>query len=100
MSIEERPLDQLRSLINGYQVTQAIHVAASLGIPDLVADGAISSEDLATASGSDERSLYRLLRALASVGIFHEEDARRFQGATSGSNGRRIRPSKPCSTAR
>ena len=51
MSIEERPLDQLRSLINGYQVTQAIHVAATLGIADLVADGPLSVEDLASGVG-------------------------------------------------
>jgi O-methyltransferase/methyltransferase family protein len=78
LSTEPTALDRLRQLINGYQVSQAIHVAATLGIPDLVANGPRQVGDLATASGSDERSLYRLLRALASIGIFHEEDGRRF----------------------
>lgn len=78
MKVEEGELDQLRRLVNGYQVTQAIHVAVTLGIPDLVADGPRGVDDLAAASGADERSLYRLLRALASIGIFHEEDGRRF----------------------
>jgi hypothetical protein len=75
---EDRPVDPLRRLIDGYQLTQAIHVAATLGIPDLVAAGPRTAEELAAASGSDERSLYRVLRALASVGVFHEEDGRRF----------------------
>ena len=39
VKVEERELDQLRRLVNGYQVTQAIHVAVTLGIADLLADG-------------------------------------------------------------
>jgi hypothetical protein len=78
VSPEASSVDQLRRLINGYHVTQAVHVAATLGIADLVADGPRSTEDLASATGCHERSLYRLLRALASVEIFHEEDGRRF----------------------
>jgi hypothetical protein len=74
----ESASDQLRRLINGYQISQAIHVAVTLGIPDLLADGPRAADDLAAASGADERSVYRLLRALASIGIFHEEDGRRF----------------------
>jgi hypothetical protein len=78
VSGEERPLEQLRRLINGYQVSQAIHVAATLGIPDLVSAEPRSTAELAAESDSDERSLYRLLRALASVGVFHEATGRRF----------------------
>ena len=68
----------LRRLANGFQVSQAIHVAATLGIADLLTDGARTSDDLAAATGTDARSLYRLLRALAAVGVFREEDGRRF----------------------
>ncbi len=75
---DERPAAALRRLIDGYQVTQAIHVAVTLGIADLLAGGPRGVEDLAEASRSHAPSLYRLLRALASVGIFHEEDHRRF----------------------
>lgn len=78
MSSGTAPVDPLRQLIDGYQTTQAIHVAAVLGIPDLLAGRPRTSEDLAHATGSDERSLYRLLRALASIGILHEDDGRRF----------------------
>jgi hypothetical protein len=68
----------LMQLVNGYQVSQAIHVAAELGIADLLADGARSSDDLAQQAGADADTLYRLLRALASVGVLHEDDGRLF----------------------
>lgn len=68
-----RPSMALRRLVNGHQVTQAIHVAAVLGIADLLADGPRTSADLAAATASHPQALYRLLRALASVGVFREE---------------------------
>lgn len=68
----------LRRLVNGYQVTQAIHVAAVLGIADLLADGPRRSDDLAGATGAHPGALYRLLRALSGVGVFHEEEDRTF----------------------
>ncbi|MFL5760070.1 MAG: methyltransferase [Thermomicrobiales bacterium] len=68
----------LRRLVNGYQVTQAIHVAAVLGVADLLADGTRTSDELAVATGTNPDALYRLLRALASVGVLREEDGRRF----------------------
>ena len=77
MPDEAQPL-RLRRLINGYQVSQAIHVAATLGIADLLAGGPRGVGDLATAVGADEETLYRLLRALAAEGVFHEEADRIF----------------------
>lgn len=74
----EQPSATLRRLINGYQVSQAIHVAAELGIADLLAGGPRDADDLTEATQTDGDSLYRLLRALASVGVLHEEDGRRF----------------------
>jgi ring-1,2-phenylacetyl-CoA epoxidase subunit PaaD len=68
----------LRRLVNSYQVSQAIHVAAILSIADLLADGPRSSDDLAEATGTNPRALYRLLRALAAFGVFHEDDNRMF----------------------
>ena len=68
----------LKRLMDGYQVSQAIHVAAMLGIADLLPDGPRTSDDLAAATGSDPRALYRLLRALASVGVLYEEADHRF----------------------
>jgi hypothetical protein len=64
----------LRRLVNGYQVSQALHVAATLGIADLLAAGPRTSAEIAAAVGAHPRALYRLLRTLASLGVFHEDD--------------------------
>jgi hypothetical protein len=56
---DQRPVAQLRRLANGYQVSQAIHVAATLGIADLLADGPRSSDELAARTDTDPRALYR-----------------------------------------
>jgi hypothetical protein len=69
---------ELLRLISGYQISQAIHVAASLGIADHLMDGPVRVEVLATATACHPRSLYRLLRALAAAGIFHEGERRDF----------------------
>jgi hypothetical protein len=75
---DETPTVALRRLTNGYQVTQAIHVAATLGIADLLRDGPLGSDELARATESHEPSLHRVLRALAAVGVLHEGDDGRF----------------------
>jgi hypothetical protein len=62
----------LRQLIMGFRTTQMIHVAAKLGIADRLAEGPLRAEALAQAVGAAPRPLYRLLRALASIGIFAE----------------------------
>lgn len=74
MHDSESPTVAMRRLANGYQVSQAIHVAASLGIADLLRDGPHDSETLAAATASHAPSLHRVLRALASVGVLHEDD--------------------------
>ena len=59
-------------------MTQTIYAAVELGIPYLLAKGERTSDELAEASGADPSALYRLLRALASLGILHEANERRF----------------------
>jgi hypothetical protein len=78
MHEDETPTVALRRLTNGYQVTQAIHVAATLGIADLLRDGPRASDDLARETQAHPPSLHRVLRALASVGVLHERDDGRF----------------------
>jgi hypothetical protein len=53
-------------------------VAVRLGIPDQLASGPRTTADLARAVGADDDALYRLLRALAMVGIFSEMAPRTF----------------------
>jgi|SRR5579872_430568 len=68
--------DTLMRMTNGFQVSQAIHVAATLEIADLLRNGARSVDELAKATGTHAPALYRLLRALGSVGVFVEADGR------------------------
>ena len=72
------PGAQLQQLISGHWIAQAIAVAADLGIADLLAGGPRSSDDLAQAASCDSGALYRLLRALAGLGIFTEVEPKRF----------------------
>jgi O-methyltransferase domain/Dimerisation domain len=74
----ESPTAHLRRLVNGYQLSQALSVAATLGVADVLADGPRTSDDLAQATDSHPDALYRLLRALAAAGVLHEADGRRF----------------------
>ena len=60
----------LFQMATAYWVSQAIYVAAKLGIADLLADGPQSYAALAIATRSDPSSLFRLLRALSNVGVF------------------------------
>ena len=62
----------LLQMMTGYWVSQALYVAAKLGVADLLADEPQPVEDLAAATQSDASSLRRVLRALASVGVFTE----------------------------
>jgi hypothetical protein len=78
------PAGDLMRLINGFQISQAIHVAAVLGIADRLKDGPRSAEELAAATGTHARSLYRLLRALAAVGVLHENADARFASTPMG----------------
>jgi hypothetical protein len=78
---DQRPLSEalppagaLLKMITDYWVSQAVSTAAQLGIADLLKDGPKRSEELAPAVGADARALYRLLRALTSVGVFVEDE--------------------------
>ena len=68
----------LFQMATGYWLSQAIYVAAKLGIADLLKDGPESCVALAAATGSDAPSLFRLMRALASVGVFSHVGGDRF----------------------
>jgi hypothetical protein len=68
----------LLQMASGAWVGQAIHVAAKLGIADLLEDGPKSATALAEATATHPGTLYRLLRALASLGIFAEDGNGRF----------------------
>ncbi len=76
--MQDRPSMRLRKMIDSFEVSQALHVAATLGIADLLKDGKRGVAELASATATHEGALYRLLRALASIGVFEEDGERKF----------------------
>ena len=58
----------------GHYVSRALHLAAKLGLADLLADGPRHSGELARSTATHPASLNRVMRLLASVGIFDEQD--------------------------
>ena len=76
---EQFPPDvQLLGIVSSAWTSAAIYVAAKLGIADLLKDGPRSSEYLSVATATDPQALYRLLRAIASVGVFVEIGEKKF----------------------
>src|SRR5262245_35785236 len=76
--------ERLRGLIGGYRMSQAVYVAARLGIPDLLADGPREVGDLARATSAHAPTLHRVLLALAGVGVLDKVGPARFALAPMG----------------
>ncbi|HEY0174020.1 MAG TPA: methyltransferase [Pyrinomonadaceae bacterium] len=68
----------LTQMAFGTLLTQALHVAAKLGVADLLAGGPRPVSELAGATATHERSLYRVLRSLAGAGVFRETGEKVF----------------------
>ncbi|UCF96924.1 MAG: hypothetical protein JSV89_17345 [Spirochaetaceae bacterium] len=79
MNTEPSPHDQLMRFILAKWICKPIYAVAELGIADLLGEGPRYVEDLARMTRVKPDLLYRVLRALASVGIFAEGQERRFQ---------------------
>jgi len=74
----QSPPGKIAQMLTGYWVTQMIHVAAKLDLAGLLKDGPRTADDLAQATSTHPRSLYRLLRGLAGLGVFAESTPRTF----------------------
>jgi hypothetical protein len=72
------PVQVLHELLMGFWVARAIHVAAQLGVADTLSNGARSAAQIAETIGANPDALYRLLRALAAVGVLAEDEPRTF----------------------
>lgn len=77
-SADISPSAAMLRMISGFWISRIIYVAAKLGIADLLSNGARSCDELAQATGTHAPSLYRVLRALISVGVLAEDDAGLF----------------------
>jgi O-methyltransferase domain len=62
----------------GYMLSSSLQVVLRLGIADRLAGGPRTTAELAQAVGVNEDALYRVMRALASVGVFEEKAPREF----------------------
>lgn len=67
------------NLITGYWAARLVQIAATLQLADLLKSGPRTAERLASASGVRAAELYRVLRALASFGVFAETRNGRFK---------------------
>ena len=65
-------------MVTGFRLSAALAVAADLGVSDELASGPRSIADLAAAASVDQATLYRLMRALATVGVYDEQEDGRF----------------------
>lgn len=74
----------LFQMATGYWLSQAIYVAAKLGIADLLRNGPKSAAQLAAATSSDSQSLFRVLRALSSAEVLSQIDEEHFALARLG----------------
>jgi hypothetical protein len=75
---DENSHARMRELIMGFRASQFIYVAAKLGLADELANGPRDAAAIAAAVGAAPQPLYRLLRALASIGILQEGPERTF----------------------
>lgn len=66
-------------LLSGKRVSRGVALAAELGVADILGNEELPIESVASRTGSDPDSLYRVLRMLAGVGMFEELPERRFR---------------------
>src|SRR5688572_16901869 len=72
------PHAQVIRMATGYWISRAVYLVAELGIADVLKDGAKSAEKIAAATGTHAPALRRVLRSLASVGLFSTDSQGRF----------------------
>jgi hypothetical protein len=82
--MDRAPADRAYELVNGFRAAQLVRLAAQLRVPDLLADGPVSAEDLAAATGIDADRLHRVLRGLAGLGVLVETEEGRFRNTEVG----------------
>ncbi len=82
--VDRAPADRAYELVNGFRASQLVRLAAQLRVPDLLADGPLSAEDLGAATGIDADRLHRVLRGLAGLGVLVETEDGRFRNTEVG----------------
>ena len=72
------PEAQISQMLLGRVTPRLVHVAAQLKLPDHLADGPKTAEELAKLTATHAPALYRVLRTLAGLGLFSEDQDNRF----------------------
>jgi DNA-binding IclR family transcriptional regulator len=72
------PQAQMIQMATAHWVSRLLHVAAQLNLADYLTDGPRTAENLAESTATHAPALYRVLRTLASLGLFTEDAAHRF----------------------
>lgn len=73
------PGEAIRQITYAYRFSHALHAAAALGVADALADGPKTVEVIARTIGAHAPSLHRVLRALATIDVFAQDDAGHFR---------------------
>jgi hypothetical protein len=97
------PPAQMVLLLGGFRISQALYAAAALGVADHLVAGPAPADVLAGRTGAQAPSLHRLLRTLASVGVFTEPEPGVFAltplGQTLTCRLQEVRPQAPFALA-
>jgi len=80
--VERVTAGRLMELLWGYMTTQLLGTLAELGVADVLASGPLAVDEIAARVGADPDALFRMLRLVASLGVFVESEGRVF-GNTS-----------------
>jgi hypothetical protein len=81
--MSDDPHARIWDLMRGFMSTQALHVAAHLGVADELAGGPRPVAEIAERVGADADSVYRFLRALAGEGVFAEDEPGVFRNTAA-----------------
>jgi Dimerisation domain len=68
----------LLDLVQGSVITQALYVAARLGIADIVSEEPLTAAEIAKRASANPEAVYRLLRLLSGYSVFAEDEDDRF----------------------
>src|SRR4029077_15273072 len=75
---QKNTFDWMRQQLNGFMRTQIIAAAATLSLADHLQNGPRAVEEIASITGLEKEMTFRLLRALAAIGLVASEDEHTF----------------------
>lgn len=84
MNIACKPEEALGQMMLGAWITQALYVAAELGVADVLGNGPATVNELSLAVEANEDNLARVMRALCAAGIFSSDGNGRYTLAPIG----------------